>query len=248
MAFVVGSNGKAPLFALTQSFSPQGRADAMRVLSVGFDGWSNPVREAITDRRRTEQIVERACAAQAVLPEWKSPSLVELLHKLVRERSLHANWRYHGLDGAAAVRALVRLGDKGSVPLFLDMFRRVDPELTKIGDPADYPLSWRDFVFKMHLLPALGELPCAESKRFLLDYLEMDEARARELAPPQFEEATKAFLKQELTSDALLWLLRERYQAVRGTAVLEMLDHPTGARKKALKTAAPWALDLPRAR
>ena len=76
----------------------------------------------------------------------------------------------------------------------------------------------------------------------------MGEARAHELAPPQFEEATRALLRQDLTLAELKALLSHPNSAVRGTAILECLDRPNGRRTRALKAAAPWALELPRAR
>ena len=75
----------------------------------------------------------------------------------------------------------------------------------------------------------------------------LEEAAARELAPLQYEEATRALLRQDLTHADLEALLRSPNLAVRGPAVVECLDHPTRRRTAALKAAAPWALDLPRA-
>ncbi len=149
-----------------------------------------------------------------------------------------------------AARALAHLRATESVPVLIEAFRRVDPDLKKVADPqwAEYPLVWRDVGFKTALLPALGELRCAASKKFLLEYVAMDEARVRELAPPQYEEATKALLCQDLAGKELEALLRHPHSAVRGTAILECLDRPTARRTRALKAAAPWALELPRAR
>ena len=98
----------------------------------------------------------------------------------------------------------------------------------------------------MYILPALGELHCEASKAFLLKYLAMEEARAREIAPVLHDEATRALLRQNLTLDELKMLLQSSHPAVRGTAILEMLDHPTRARAVALKAVAPWAWELPK--
>jgi hypothetical protein len=76
----------------------------------------------------------------------------------------------------------------------------------------------------------------------------MDEGRARELAPLQFEEATQSLLNQELTARELEGLLRHPHSSVRGAALLACLDYPTAARTRALRTVAPWALELPRGR
>jgi hypothetical protein len=68
------------------------------------------------------------------------------------------------------------------------------------------------------------------------------------LSVPQFEEATKALLRQRLHAAEILRLLGSPNPSVRGTAILECLDHPTPDRTAALRQAAPWALALPRAR
>jgi glycerophosphoryl diester phosphodiesterase len=98
-----------------------------------------------------------------------------------------------------------------------------------------------DYRAKMHILPALGELRCAESKQFLLEYVAGAHDR------PQFEDATLALLCQQLTDDELAALLRSTNSAVRGTAILECVDRPTPQRRRALQAAAPWALELPSA-
>ena len=75
--------------------------------------------------------------------------------------------------------------------------------------------------------------------------LAMDEARARELSAPQFEEATQALFCHRLDGKEIAALLRSPNSAVRGTAILECIDHPTPSRRRALRAAAPWALELP---
>jgi hypothetical protein len=238
------------LHAYFHSLGLPARERALAVLAADFSEASEPDSDAAAERRRTERIVERAWAAWAVASGRKTRRSVELLKRQVRGRSLHRDWRYQGLDGVMAVRALVRLHATQAAPVLIEAFLRVDPELRKIADPqwAEYPLVWRDFRFKEVLLPALGELRCPASKKFLWEYVAMDEARVRELAPPQFEEATKALLRQELTLEELEALLRHSNSAVRGTAILEYLDRPTGQRTRALKAAAPCALELPRAK
>jgi hypothetical protein len=232
------------------ALGPPRRDRALAVLAADFPEAADPQNDAARERRRTERIVERAWAAWAVSSERKSSRLVARLEGQVRHRSLHRDWRYQGLDGVMAVRTLARLRATKSVPVLIEAFLRVDPELRKIADPqwAEYPLVWRDFRFKMVLLPALGELRCHASKQFLLEYVAMDEAGARQLAPPQFEEATRALLRQDLTREELQTLLHHLNTAVRGPAILECLDRPTAQRTRALKAAAPWALELPRAR
>jgi SSS family transporter len=171
---------------------------------------------------------------------------IERLENLVRNRSLHREWMYCGLDGAMAARALGRLGSVASVPVLVEAFTRVDPALEKLNQYPAYPASWVDFRMKMFILPALGELRCEASKAFLQRYVRMEAAKARELGPVAFDEATKALFRQDLTRPEIEELLRSPHQAVRGTAILYCVDHPTRARRAALRAAAPWAVGLPR--
>jgi hypothetical protein len=202
-------------------------------------------------RHRVEKIVERAWAAQRLGQVGrKSRELVQLLQFEVEHRSLHKDWIYHGLDGAMAVRALGLLKATESVPFLIEQFKRVDADLAKVANPefAQNPVSWTDWRLKMYIMPALGELPCNASKEFLLGYLAMSEATARQLSPPQFEEATKALFRQKLSEQELKALLRSAQSSVRGTAILECVDHPSSDRNAALREVVPWALDLPRAK
>jgi hypothetical protein len=107
--------------------------------------------------------------------------------------------------------------------------------------PEPAPNSLAAYRAKMHILPALGELRCAEAKQFLLDYV------ARSHDRPQFEDATLALLCQQLTDAELVALLRSTNSAVRGNAILECVDRPTPQRRQALQAAVPWALELPSA-
>lgn len=211
----------------------------------------NPDGSDAEQRRRTERIVARAWAAQQLGERGvRDCETVVLLERQLAERSLHRDWMYHGMDGAMAARALARLGAKESVPALVRAFRRIDPALAQVQNPAfgPHPLAWTDFRTKMYVLPALGDLPCAESKALLTEYVKLDEPAARELAPLLYEDATRALLRQDLTQADLEALLRSPNLAVRGPAILECLDHPSRRRTRALKAVAPWALELPRAK
>ncbi|MCI0534981.1 MAG: glycerophosphodiester phosphodiesterase family protein [Verrucomicrobiales bacterium] len=202
----------------------------------------------IDERRRRERIVERAWAAERLGHIGKkSKRVIELLEYQVQHPSLDPDWILNGLDGHAAARALGRLSASGSAPVLIQTFHRIDPELARVRNPqwTNNPLSWTDWR-KMMIVPDLGRLRCDASKQFLMRYVAMSEAEARELSVPQFEEATKALLRQRLNRSELFGLLQNPNSAVRGTAILECLDHPTPDRKAALRKAAPWVLDLPR--
>jgi hypothetical protein len=209
-----------------------------------------PKSNADAERRRTERILERAWAAERL--GWigrSSPRVVERLEFQVRHSSLHPDWRFNGLDGHTAARALGRLRIAEAAPVLIETYQRVDPDLLRVRNPqwTNNPLSWTDWR-KMSILPALGELKCDAARTFLLEYVALGEAEAREISIPQFEEATRALLRQKLSRPEILGLLKSPNAAVRGTAILECLDQPTSDRTAALRQAAPWALGLPRAR
>jgi hypothetical protein len=200
-------------------------------------------------QRRAQRILERAWAAQKIgqLAD-RSPRAVRLLEELVARRSLHPDWAYNGLDGAMAARALGALHATESVPFLVRTFLIVDPELKKlVKPPANYSYAWVDYRMKREIMCVLGELPCAASRKFLREYLAMDEATAGRSAAPLFEEATRAFLHQEVTSEELQDLLRSANSGVRGTTILVCLDEGSATRIAWLRKALPWAQELPQA-
>jgi hypothetical protein len=191
--------------------------------------------------------LQRAWAAQKIGQRGdKSTRAVQWLEELVAHRSLHPDWAYTGLDGAMAVRALGLLNATESVPFLVRTFLAVDPELKKmVKPPANYPYAWADYRMKREIICVLGELPCAASRRFLREYLAMDEATAGKSAALLFEEATRAFLCQEVTTQELQELLRSPNSAVRGTTILVCLDEGIAARAASLGEIMPWTQELP---
>jgi hypothetical protein len=156
---------------------------------------------------------------------------------------------YHGLYSAIAARALGRLHATESAPVLIEAFKRIDPQLELVADPHySSPVAWTDFRTKMTILPALGELRCPASKAFLTGYINMPPDKAREMAPPLYDEAAKALMRQDLSQEEIEKLLRSPIQAVKGTAIQFCVDYPSQLRTAALRRAAAWALDIPRSR
>jgi HEAT repeat protein len=75
----------------------------------------------------------------------------------------------------------------------------------------------------------------------------MDEATAGRSAAPLFEEATRAFLRQEVTAEELQDLLDSPNSAVRGTTILVCLDEGSPTRVALLRKTLPWTQELPQA-
>jgi len=208
-----------------------------------------PSRDLGGERRRTERIVERAWAAERIGQLGRRTArVVESLEFQAQHPSLHSNWIYTGLDSHTAVRALGRLRVADAVPLLVQRFRQVEPDLVRVQNPewTNNPIAWVDWR-KMSILPVLGELRTEPGKQFLIQYVGLNEAEAREISVPQFESATEALLRHRLRRPELLSLLESTNSGVRGTAILQCLDHPTRERTAALREMAAWALTLPSA-
>ena len=217
-----------------------------KLLTADFPERTDVEGDATHQKQRAARILERAWAAEKTGQlGTKSGRAVKLLEHQVENRSLHRDWAYQGLDGVMAARALGALRVTESVPILARTFFAIDPELKKmVQPPANYPYAWSDFHMKFEIMATLGELPCEQSKRFLVDYLAMDKEAAGMFAPPLFEEATKALLRQNLAQNQLQDLLRSTNSAIRGTAILGCLDHPTVSHKASLKAVLPWTQDL----
>jgi hypothetical protein len=220
-----------------------------KLITIDFPKRKALESDAAYEQRQAHWILERAWAAQKIgqLPE-RSPRAVKLLEKLVAHRSLHPEWAYQELDGAMAARALGKLGATESVPFLVQTFLAVDPELKKmVKPPVSYNFAWGDYRLKREIICVLGKLPCEAGRKFLREYLAMDEATAGKFAPPLFEEATRALLSQNVPTKELQNLLQSTNSGVRGTAILVCLDSRTLDRTSLLKKTVPWTRELPHA-
>ena len=147
-----------------------------------------------------------------------------------------------------ATRALGVLGATASVPFLVRTFLATDPELKQmVQPPADYARACAAYRLKREIVCTLGALPCKETKEFLREYLARDEAAAGKSAAPVFEEATRAFLRGEVTAEELQGLLRSANSAVRGTTILACLDDGNASHTSLLEKILPWTQELPRA-
>jgi glycerophosphoryl diester phosphodiesterase len=247
-----GRNSLSPpayLRSLAQRADSRSLDELDKLITADFPKRRALESDAAYQRRQAHRILERAWAAQKIgqLPE-RSPRAVKLLEKLVARRSLHPEWAYQGLDGTMAVRALGALGATESVPFLVQTFLAVDPELKKmVKPPADYNFAWGHYRLKREIICVLGKLSCEAGRKFLREYLAMDEAAAGKLAPLLFEEATRALLSQQVSPQELQELLQSTNSGVRGTAILVCLDSQTPRRTSSLEKIVPWTRELPRA-
>jgi hypothetical protein len=198
-----------------------------------------------TTEATTDKIMNRARAADELLQSRvMSQEAFAILEERVRNRALHREWMYHGLDGAAALRALVLLKAPNAVELARFTLWRDDPELGKVADPKyKNPRAWTDFRLKMVAFPALERLPGEATEKLCRDYLALTDEKARQLGPPQFEAAGRTLLAVSPKTETALELMKHRLQSVRGRAILDCLALATEAWAwTALENRSPHAL------
>jgi hypothetical protein len=209
------------------------------------DDWDRVAETAADQAASGERIRARARAAEQLLAaRTSSKEAFSALEERVRRRSLHKDWMYHGFDGAMALRALILLRAPAAVETARFALWRDDPALEPVIDPRwKNPRSWTDFRVKMVIYPALERCPGAETEKLCRDYLALDDVAARQLGPPQFEEAGKALLAVSPKTDTALELMKHRLQAVRGRAILDCLARAGEEwARAALEKGAPHAL------
>ncbi|HOB99636.1 MAG TPA: glycerophosphodiester phosphodiesterase family protein, partial [Verrucomicrobiota bacterium] len=201
------------------------------------------------------RLTERAWAASRLGELGQKPRpVIQALLRQARKPTPHPDRACGGLDALAAIRALGQLEATECAGDLIGLLHRPPTRASRPGewnlsaDSISQPRETFEFRRTGYVLRALGELPCRTSRRFLERYVRMDEVQARRFGPPQFDEATRALLHQRLAWDDIARLLRSSNSGVRTTAILECLDAPTEERTLALRTAVPWAVDLPRAR
>jgi glycerophosphoryl diester phosphodiesterase len=251
-ASMAGRSSLSPvayLRSLAQRVDSKSLDELEKLITADFPKRKALESDASYQQQQAHRILERAWAAQKIGQLGnESPRAVKLLEDLAAHRSLHPEWAYQGLDGTMAARALGTLGATESVPFLVQTFLAVDPGLKKmVKQPASYNFAWGDYRLKREIICVLGELPCQASRKFLHEYLAMDKATASKFAPPLFEEATRALLRRQISTEELQRLLQSANSGVRGTAILVCLDNPTATRTSLLEKILPWARELPRA-
>jgi hypothetical protein len=192
-----------------------------------------------------KRIRARALAAEQLLAsKASSKDAFAALEERVRKRSLHKDWMFHGFDGAMSVRSLVLLHAPNAVETARFVLWRDDPALEPVVDPRwKNPRSWTDFRVKMVIFPALERCPGAATEKLCRDYLALNDEAARQIGPPQYQEAAKALLAVSPHAETALELLKHRLQIVRGRAILDCLAHAKESwARTALKNGAPHAL------
>lgn len=236
---------KPPLKAAPEG-PPPSEEQLVAVLRDSTD-WNRVAETAVDRASSSRRIRARARAAEQLLDmHTASPQAFAALEDRVRHRSLHKDWIDHGFDGAMALRSLILLGAPQAVDLARFTLWRDDPALDPVVDPRwKNPRSWTDFRVKMVIFPALERRPSPASAKLSRDYLALGDEEARQITPPQFEEAAQALLAASPRTETALELLKHRLQVVRGRTILVCLAHicePWAL--EALQKGAPFALSM----
>src|SRR5262249_34556895 len=191
------------------------------------DDWDQVAETADARAESGRRIRARAVAAEQIMAvEKPSKEALAALEERVRKRSLHKEWMYQGLDGAMALRTLILLRAPQAVETARFALWRDDPALEPVVDKRwKNPRSWTDFRVKMVVFPALRKCPGQPTQKLCRDYLALSDADASEIGPPQFEEAARALLAVDPSTQTALELMKHRLQAVRGRAILDCLAH-----------------------
>jgi hypothetical protein len=209
-----------------QERTPRNEAELIAALRNAAD-WSDVVESDEAKAAAGRRITARARAADQLLAMKSTfADAFAGLEERVRERSLHKDWLYHGVDGASALRSLILLKAPHATDVARFVLWRDDPALASVADPRfSNPRAWTDFRVKMVAFPALANLPGARTEQLCRDYLALDDEAARKLGPTQFEEAGRALLAVSPTTETALELMKHRLQVVRGRAILDCLAH-----------------------
>lgn len=195
--------------------------ELLQVLSDA-DDWNVVANEGEEAEASAARILKRAIAADElsrrnILKE----EVFSALEERVRNRSLHRDWRYCGLDGCAALRALVALKAPKATELARFCLWRDDPMVQPAKNPMyDNPRSWTDFRTKIPVFQMLESLPGPATERVCRDYLALSDEEAHRIGVPVFEDAARCLYAVSPRDSTLEELKAHRLSVVRGRAEL----------------------------
>jgi hypothetical protein len=244
----IGQLSKLPVAPRAKTASANAELpDETQLIAIlrNADDWNqvadSPEEQAASARR----ITARARAAGQLLAiKTASTEAFAALKERVHKRSLHKDWRIHGLDGAIALRSLLLLGAPEAVETARVALWRDDPALQPLVNPQwNSPRSVVDFRVKMVVFPALKNVAGPDAEKLCRDYLALSETEARRLGILQFQEAAHALLAISPRFETARELLQHSLQAVRGRAILDCVAHADEPwAREALERHAPHAL------
>ena len=214
-----------------------GESDAAQVVKLldRFD----PVQQLVANESRSQQLArvirDRAAWAKSLGRTGDANAQVcEKLGAMVKDRSLHVDGAWQGLDGTEAVKALAAIRpDTRTVRLLNQMAQHIDPRLTEIEKREELPWwlrqsgAWWDFRIKTESIAALGKIGSAQAREALWQMLE----QSTEEAEPKWRElhwdAARALTcgTWQLTTDDLRRLLVHDTTGVRRAGCVYLARH-----------------------
>jgi hypothetical protein len=194
---------------------------------------------------KARSIRRRANAAEEIRRrKIQSPEIEAALVRRAQKRSLHPEWMYDGLDGAAALRALAAQHSPQFLPLARECLWRDDPAAAAVLDPRfKVPRSWTDFRTIVIVFDLVEQFSGGNAEQLCLDYLLLPDDEAQRIGPLQYEPATRAILLLRRDQATAVELIKHRRSDVRGRAILTCLAHIDEPwARAALAQQAPHAL------
>lgn len=190
------------------------------------EDWNRVAAEGAEADASAARILRRAQVADELARRGdRSENVFASLELRVRRRSLHRDWRYCGLDGCAALRALIALRAPSTAELARFCLWRDDPAVETAMNPMyKNPRAWTDFRTKLPLFRMLESMPGAETEALCRDYLALTDDEARRIGIPLFEDAARCLLAIRPHDATIEELEKHRLSAVRGRARLAILN------------------------
>lgn len=216
-------NDELALWAVVSGKPGDSRSSAtlVRIVADAPD-WNLVAQGQEEEKDSADRILERAKAADELGRRGiAGPEIVTELEERIRNRSLHRDWRYCGLDGCSALRALIALKRPNAPNMARFCLWRDDPLIEQAKNPMwDNPRAWTDFRTKLPVFKMLESLPGSETERICRDYLALTDEDAKRIGIPQFEEAARCLLAISPAESTIAELKRHRLGLVRGRARL----------------------------
>jgi hypothetical protein len=195
----VGEPSRDPVGAEPWAPQPLPERTAAELLDVLDDtsDWDDVPIGADAEAAKAQRIRARFQAALAVAEQdLHDPELYAALEDLARHRSLHPDWRHHGVDGAEAIGSILRLGDPSgcgapAAPACAAEIARAvllheGADLAALDGVAEFPASdWRIKAAAVRALPELGTPAALE---LLLEVLAWTDAELSARGPIVLED------------------------------------------------------------
>ncbi len=246
----VGEPSTDPVDASPSVPDPLPTRDEAQLLAVLTDtgDWDDVPTTATGQADKAARIRARFEAALAVAEQGlMRPPLHAALVELALHRSLHPDWRHHGVDGAEAITSLLRLGDlpdcgAAEQPACVVTVARAVVEdegadLVALDGTTQFAAS--DWRIKAATIRALGQHRSAAALQLLLDVLSWDDAALGRRGPVSLEEVAASIVAvlptaadDDTAATAIARaLLEDPRPEVSGGAAWSMLD----------RRSEPWA-------